>query len=277
MNLTLRLRLGCANLSKRAISRRATLTSAASLMFCRATSTVTRNVTFSPVSADGPTRCASPDGLTAAPFGQAHALVNLSARQAKATGLLTSGTYGRPSIISSNSAVLQLSLANKLRARMASLGSTLFKLTWKDRATPAGRLICALRASAPRTSGSDCTGWPTPKARDEQMARRSTEAALRFLNREQASSELGITCHLALASWATPTTRDHKDGASDGTWPINAQLGRQVWLTAEMGSGGQLNPAHSRWLMGYPAAWDSCGATAMQLFRKLPRRSLKRI
>lgn len=29
--------------------------------------------------------------------------------------------------------------------------------------------------------------------------------------------------------WATPTTRDHKDGSSDGTVPINGLLGRQVW------------------------------------------------
>jgi hypothetical protein len=36
-----------------------------------------------------------------------------------------------------------------------------------------------------------------------------------------------------------------------------------------------LNPAHSRWLMGYPAAWDSCGATAMQSSRKSPQNSSK--
>jgi hypothetical protein len=26
----------------------------------------------------------------------------------------------------------------------------------------------------------------------------------------------------------------------------------------------QLNPALPRWLMGFPAVWDSCGLTAMQ-------------
>lgn len=80
--------------------------------------------------------------------GPALAHVSLSARQAEQAGLLTSGTYGRTGTGSSNSAALQSSLANRLRAKTASVGSILYRLTWKDRATPSGRLICALRASA---------------------------------------------------------------------------------------------------------------------------------
>ena len=34
---------------------------------------------------------------------------------------------------------------------------------------------------------------------------------------------------------------------------------------AKMESGGQLNPEHSRWLMGLPVEWGYCGDMAMQL------------
>ena len=211
------------------------------------------------------------DGTTQDMSGLDPARANLSARQAKERGLLMSDICSPRGSTSSASANLRSSLESRLRAQLASGGSTLFKLTWKTRITPSGRQICALRASGHRTSGSGSTGWPSPVVNDSK----GSDYAYANGDHNRISLKLGGTAKLSLRSsgWATPTTRDHKDGASDGTVPVNALLGRQAWLTAATGSDGQLNPAHSRWLMGFPVEWDSCGATAMQSFRKSRRRS----
>jgi hypothetical protein len=48
-----------------------------------------------------------------------------------------------------------------------------------------------------------------------------------------------------------------------------------IGSSAGMESGGQLNPAHSRWLMGLPPEWDACGVTAMDSLRPQRKRSSK--
>lgn len=168
------------------------------------TCAATLSATSSPESASGATPCERQAGPTTDGSGQAVARANLSPRQAKAAGLLTSGTSGRTSTTSSASAALMSCLESRLRARTASLGSTLYSLTWKRRDTPQGRSICALRASAPRTSAKDSTGWPTPTA-SLIMAKSNVV----FPKKTAKDPQVGLADVAAhVVGWPTPTQTD---------------------------------------------------------------------
>jgi len=205
------------------------------------------SATSSPELECGPTPCEAQDGPMTVPFGPDHAPASLSARQAKEQGLLTSGTYGPRSSISSESAALQSSLENRLRAKTASLGSTLYQLTWKVRVMPSGRQICALRASARRISDSAHTGWPTPITND------STGSG--YCYGKKGEKILKLPGSAALTGWTTTTTRDHKDTPgmtaqrADGR-SRNDQLPRQAylagWPTPNCMTGGQTSRSGDR-------------------------------
>jgi len=191
--------------------------------------------------------------------GQEVVHASLSARQAKEAGLMTSGTYGPHGFGSLSSQGLASSLASKLAARTALLGSTLFRLIWKVRVTPSGHSIYALRASAPRTSGSGCTSWPTPNAMDGGQTSRGGDR----------KGELLMGGLVQPASWPTPQgadgTRGSKTMQRRGTNYTMKGAALQVdsgetpnGSPAGMERPGQLNPALPRWLMGYPEIFDHC-------------------
>jgi hypothetical protein len=318
---------GCANSSSADTSQMEWWTSDPLRTLCPANSQASPSATSSQASVDGASPCNSPDGQRTVLCGPDPALANLSARQAKAAGLLTSGTCGPHSTTSSASASLQSSLESRLRARMLSYGSTLYATTWKERVTPLGLSIYALRASAHRTSGNGFGGWPTASSRDwkdtagmattginpdgsertrlDQLPRVATlagwptpQAAKNTKNSEdpQKMKEGGAQTCLAdaawIAGWPTPTAQDHSRGVQpprpqDTGIPLSQMVAiagparftasgeMLTGSTAAMESGGQLNPAHSRWLMGYPPEWCACAVTATPSFPKSQPRSSK--
>lgn len=250
------------------------------------------SVISSPESAAGASLCASQAGPTIAPSGPAPALASLSATQAGDAGLLTSGTYGRIGSILYGQSDLRSSLVNRLKQRLTTDGSILFKMTWKVKDTPSHQSVSLLRASVLRTSVNDCGSWPTATTRDWKDGALCENVPLNGLLGRVAwlvgwssptsnngtgpgtSGRQGGANLQTMAGWASPTAQDHSRGVApprpqDTGIPLTQQVGMIVsGSTAGTGSGGQLNPAHSRWLMGYPVEWDACAPTVTPSSRK---------
>jgi hypothetical protein len=135
-------------------------------MLRQAISRGTPNAISLQASASGVMRYVNQDGRIVDLFGQVVAHANPSASQATAKEQTTSAICGQSGLNSLSSADLTLSLGNKLKARLNTDGSILFKMTWKEKVTALGLPVSLLRASVRRISDTDCTSWRSPQRSD---------------------------------------------------------------------------------------------------------------
>nr|WP_322353709.1 hypothetical protein [Salmonella enterica] len=135
------------------------------------------------------------------------------------------------------------------------------------------------------------TGWPTPTT----TAGKGGYQGGRIRNGKLSTDRLDVAAQIA--GWPTPTTSNDRSPCPqeamktyrDNGTKIQKRLqdlaatAAPVRLTASgemltgcsagMGSGGQLNPDLSRWLMGLPDAWASCAPTETPSLRRSRKRS----
>lgn len=100
-----------------------------------------------------------------------------------------------------------------------------------------------------------CTGWATPRAADGEKNVRTLEGALSEITRKGGPQDLSMAAAICQ--------------------PVRLTASGELLTGSDAGmtSGGQLNPAHSRWLMGLPQEWDDCAPTETLSMLKRRRNS----
>lgn len=109
--------------------------------------------------------------------------------------------------------------------------------------------------------------WPTPSS---SLVQDGESPETWLARREQLKAKgingngAGMPLTIASVLWATPTTRDWKDGAcAQANVSVNGLLGRQVLTMPRTGSNTSrdirlLNPRFVEALMGWPTGWSDC-------------------
>jgi len=188
------------------------------------------------------------------------------------------GTYG-PTYFASSVPGGPLSLwESRLRQRLGTVGSTESLLTWRMKATPAGRQLSRLVPSMRPTVEIACGLWPTPARKGDNEAGNSVGL-------------VAIRAHAIAALWPTPAANEFEGGDPEKMWARRERekakhrngngFGLTIGMlaTASIGQNptsssaptekpGALNPAYVCWLMGFPAEWDAFAPTAMPSSRK---------
>ena len=181
------------------------------------------------------------------------------------------------------------SLEKTLLATSAWASTTCF-LIWRDKATPAGRLLFQLAPSTPRTDGIGSGLWRTPdtgqggtsgllkegkthrdngqpiqirrcdQVQNERLwptPRSCSAMAAENIGNRVADKFPNLESEVARSLWPTPTTRDYKGGRKPETLEASGRGATNSLndaLTCQ-GQHGSLNPTWVEWLMGFPSGW----------------------
>ena len=206
----------------------------------RKTLSNTGSATGSPALEPGATRSVGPG--TRPPrrksaSGPLAAPASLSARRAKAAGLLTSGTYGPPPTGWCSNVGLNFALASRLHKAAARLGSRLYTLTWKLAVIPSGLWFFQLAASERRTAATVLGGRPTP-----------TTPSGGPTKRRKNGTGIDLDGAVLLTVWPTTTTRDYKSNSATPEFhkrqwaatkgkPLSAVVTLATWATPQATNG----------------------------------------
>lgn len=224
---------GCATSSLPGTSRQASWTKGALKMFTPPTCADSSSAISSPALASGAWPCAAPAGPMTDLFGPVVVRANLSARQAKDLGLMTSGTFGPPGTGSSKSAALAQSLANRFQTLLERAGWTSPQQTSKAWDTPSGRSVFDPQTSVSPSAGGASTLLPSISAREWRD-----------------SSQAQILARL-----------DRGDGVAKRICALSPTLRSSQEIVG-------LNPLFAAWTMSLPPAWGLCMPSATPSTRK---------
>jgi hypothetical protein len=149
----------------------------------------------------------------------------------------------------------------KGQVHLASWATPTAALADKAVRTAEGGAREAMRSKGPDLAAMVClTTWPTPKAIDATSNVERPEARMARDGRATVSN---LSSAAELLTGAGPARL-----TASGAMLIGSDA-EMLIPEAVRTSGGQLNPAHSRWLQGLPAEWDLAAIAAS---RSLPRR-----